>query len=143
MILVVIYLIGVTVSNVILELLIKLIVSSSPQISLALIKFILIFVSVAWLLCTVTFLTFSSFFLIYKNLSIIKSFKESVKFVNNNYFSVLAILIVFCFIWILVSYLSVFVIWGLSLSELLSTIILYPYFFVVLSEFLYNRSDKK
>ena len=106
-------------------------------------EFFLLLIAILWLLCTVTFLTFANFFLIFEDLSIIKSIKKSFSFVLNNYLYALAIIIIFYVITRLVSYLGAYSIGGLSLSELISNVLIYPYLIVVLAMFLYEHSKRK
>lgn len=120
----------------------KLIILMGIKMSAFLFRFFLFLIAILWILLTVTFLTFANFFLIYDDLSIMKSIKRSAIFVANKYPYVLAIMLIFYIIWRLASYLN-FVILGLSLSELVLNVIVYPYLIIVLATFLYHNVSKK
>ncbi len=115
----------------------------SIGLSLLLARFLFFFIFFAGLIGGIIFLTFSNFFLIYENPGILKSIRKSAGFVSNNYLSVLAIIIAFFVILQIISYIGPFEIGGLSLTELISNIIIYPYLALVLARFLYERKEKK
>ena len=100
-------------------------------------KFIFFFVYFAGLIGLLIFFTFSNFFLILENLGIIKSIKKSAIFVTRNYLSVLAISVIFYVIFRLIGFFDlIYASSAFSISEIISSIIIYPYLALVLSRFL-------
>lgn len=118
-------------------------VNKQISVSVDMTRFILFFIYFAWLIGVLIFLTFSNFFLILENLSIIKSIKKSAVFVSNNYVSVLAISVIFYIIFRLVSYTDrLYTSQIFSISEIISSIIIYPYLALVLAKFLIVNNKK-
>lgn len=80
------------------------------------------------------FLTFSSFILIIKNISLSNSIKESIKIVKSNYFGTLSIIFIF-FVVNQILDLSISGFWNGILFELVNSLIIIPYLALVLVRF--------
>jgi membrane protease YdiL (CAAX protease family) len=90
------------------------------------------------------FLTFSSFYIVFKGTSIITSIKNSISLVKKNYLSTLTIILIFfIIITLLDSYLAYPIFNIISVGELIKTLFIYPLFFLVLARFLLTEEKQK
>lgn len=93
------------------------------------------------LLAFALFFTFSSFFMVIENLSIINSIKKSFSLVKRTYFQTLLITLVFFVIITLLNLLLPYKLFDfIYISELISTLLIYPYFVLVLTRFVLENS---
>ena len=106
-------------------------------------KFILYFIYFALIIGALIFLTFSNFILISENKSIVESVKKSASFVSNNYSYVLVIGAIFFIVDWAVSKLANYSIGNfINLSEVISSLLVYPIFALVLTIFLQVFKEK-
>lgn len=106
------------------------------QLNAALVLFIaLYFIGIAGILI---FLTFSSFYLVLKNLPILESIKRSIKFVKSNYAEVLTAGILLYILDYFIGYLGQIS----HLTAQIISILLIPYLFILLAR-LFLKADKQ
>lgn len=106
-------------------------------------KFILYFIYFALIIGALIFLTFSNFILISENRSIMGSIKKSASFVSNHYSHVLVIGAIFFITDWVVSKLAIYSIGNfINLSEVISSLFVYPLFAIVLATFLQVFNEK-
>jgi MFS family permease len=96
-------------------------------------RFLFMLVYLFGLIGFLIFLTFSSFFLVWKNLSVPESIKASVKFVKRNYLSVLSLSVVIFVVFFLVARVTEVI------SELLEYLILVPLSVLIFTKFMVSE----
>lgn len=90
------------------------------------------------------FFTFSNFYLVIKDYSIIKSIKRSFSLVKKEYLNTLTIILIF---FVLISFIDTYINYSvlniISVGELIKTLFVYPILFLVLSRFFVSKQGIK
>ena len=113
------------------------------SLSVEIAKFLLYFIYFALIIGALIFLSFSNFILVSENKGIIESIKRSASFVSDNYSYVIIIGAIFFFIDWVVSKLSIYSINNfINLSEVISSLVIYPLLSLILTMFLQIFKEK-